>query len=73
MRITGYKILIILGMLILHSLPFVVYKYSVNNTDLFFGMFLVILTNIGIIGLSGIYNKIFKKIHKLMKKEIKLW
>ena len=73
MKITGYKILTILGMLILHSLPFIAYNYITNKTDKVFMTLVTILLNVAIIGLSGVYENLFKKIDKQMKKEIKLW
>ena len=36
MKITGYKILTILGMLILPSLPFIAYNYITNKTNKLF-------------------------------------
>ena len=73
MKITGYKILTILGMLILHSLPFIAYNYITNKTNKLFVTSILSLLNIAIIGISGIYENLFKKIDKQMKKEIKLW
>lgn len=73
MKITGYKVLIILGILILHNLPFLVYFYAKTDSDKVFGIAVTLLINLFVIGLSEIYNDIFLKIHKQMKKEIKLW
>ena len=73
MKITGYKILTILGMLILHSLPFLAYIYAENQLEKVFMTLVTILLNVAIIGLSGVYENLFKKIDKQMKKEIKLW
>lgn len=73
MKISGYKVLIMLGMLILHSLPFVSYNYVKNSFDKIFITIVITLLNIAIIGISEIYNDLFKKIDRLMKKEIKLW
>ena len=73
MKITGYKILTILGMLILHSLPFLAYIYCKTQFNKLIITLITILLNIAIIGISGIYENLFKKIDKQMKKEIKLW
>ena len=73
MKITGYKILTILGMLILHSLPFLAYIYCKTQFDKLIITIIAILLNIAIIGISGIYENLFKKIDKQLKKEIKLW
>ena len=73
MKITGYKILTILGMLILHNLPFLAYIYAKNQLEKVFMTLVTILLNVAIIGLSGVYENLFKKIDKQMKKEIKLW
>ena len=73
MKITGYKVLIVLGMIILHSLPFICYNYITNKRDRLFTILISSLLNVGVIGITGIYENLFKKIDKQMKKEIKLW
>ena len=73
MKITGYKILTILGMLILHSLPFIAYNYITNKTDKLFVTLVLSLLNIALIGITEIYHNLFKKIDKQMKIEVKLW
>ena len=73
MKITGYKVLIVLGMIILHSLPFITYNYITNKTDKLFVTLMLSLLNIALIGITEIYHNLFKKIDKQMKKEIKLW
>ena len=73
MKITGYKVLIVLGMIILHSLPFLAYIYCKTQFDKLIITLITILLNIAIIGISRIYENLFKKIDKQMKKEIKLW
>ena len=73
MKITGYKILTILGMLILHSLPFLAYIYARNQLEKAFMTLMTILLNVAIIGLSRVYESLLKIIDNQMKKEIKLW
>ena len=73
MKISGYRILIITGMIILHSLPFLVYFYTNTDCNKVFGIFITVLINVLAVGISEIYNDIFKTIDKQMKKEIKLW
>lgn len=60
-------------MLVLHSLPFLAYIYAKTQVNKIFIILLTIFLNIVIIGISGIYENLFKKIDKQMKKEIKLW
>ena len=74
MKITGYKVLIVLGMIILHSLPFIAYYFITGDEVLRFSVIMMsICLNLVIISVIKVYNKLFKKIDKKMKKEIKLW
>ena len=73
MKITGYKVLIILGMLILHSLPFLAYYLIDSNPEKYLAPLIPLLINIFVIIESKVYENLFKQIDKQMKKEIKLW
>ena len=61
MKITGYKVLIVLGMIILHSLPFIAYNYITNKANKLFVTLILSLLNVAVIGMSEIYHNLFKK------------
>ena len=61
MKITGYKILSVLGMLILHSLPFLAYYLIDHEFDKVAITLILSILNIALVGMTGIYSNLFKR------------